>query len=212
MCPTCDGSGQTQRNQGGFAFADPCVTCKGRGLYVDDPCPTCHGSGRGLSTRTVQARIPAGVKNGSRIRLKGKGAPGENGGPSGDLFVDVSISPHPVFDRKADNVTVTVPVTFAEAALGGEIGVPTPRGGSVTLKIPAGTSSGRTFRVRGKGIRRKDGTNGDLLVSVEVAVPQKLSSEAREALQQYAEQTLDHDPRKDLFAMAEGASGSRTTS
>jgi molecular chaperone DnaJ len=211
MCPTCGGSGQTQRNQGGFAFADPCVTCKGRGLYVDDPCPSCRGSGRGLSTRTVQARIPAGVKNGSRIRLKGKGAPGENGGPHGDLFVDVSITPHPVFDRKGDNVVVTVPVTFTEAALGGDIAVPTPRGGSVTVKIPAGTSNGRTFRVRGKGIRRKDGTNGDLLVSVEVAVPQKLSSEARDALQQYAERTTDHDPRKDLFAMAEGASGSRAT-
>jgi molecular chaperone DnaJ len=210
MCPTCDGSGQTQRNAGGFAFADPCITCKGRGLYVDDPCPSCRGSGRGLSTRTVQARIPAGVKNGSRIRLKGKGATGENGGPAGDLFVDVTVSPHPVFDRKADNITVTVPVTFGEAALGGEIPVPVPRGGSVTLKIPAGTSSGRTFRVRGKGIRRKDGTMGDLLAMVEVAVPQKLSSEARDALQQYADCTEDHDPRRDLFAMAADAAVRRS--
>jgi molecular chaperone DnaJ len=209
MCPTCGGSGQTQRNAGGFAFADPCITCKGRGLYVDDPCPVCHGSGRGLSTRTVQARIPAGVKNGSRIRLKGKGASGENGGPNGDLFVDVTVTPHPVFDRKGDNITVTVPVTFSEAALGGEIPIPTPRGGQVTLKIPAGTNNGRTFRVRGKGIRRKDGTQGDLLASVEVAVPQKLSSEAREALQQYAEQTDSHDPRKDLFALAAEANGRR---
>jgi molecular chaperone DnaJ len=210
MCPTCDGSGQTQRNAGGFAFADPCITCKGRGLYVDDPCPQCRGSGRGLSTRTVQARIPAGVKNGSRIRLKGKGATGENGGPAGDLFVDVTVSPHPVFDRRADNITVTVPVTFGEAALGGEIPVPIPRGGSVTLKIPAGTSSGRTFRVRGKGIRRKDGTMGDLLAMVEVAVPQKLSSAARDALQQYADCTEDHDPRKDLFAMAADAAVRRS--
>lgn len=204
MCPTCNGSGQTARNAGGFAFADPCVTCKGRGLFVDDPCLSCRGSGRGLSTRTVQARIPAGVKNGARIRLKGKGAAGERGGPSGDLLVDVTIGAHPVFDRKGDNVTVTVPVTFVEAALGGEVSVPTPRGGSVKLKIPPGTSNGRTFRVRGKGIRRKDGTNGDLLASVEVTVPQKLSAEARDALQAYADQTADHDPRKDLFAMAEG--------
>ena len=109
-----------------------------------------------------------------------------------------------MFDRKGDNVTVTVPVTFAEAALGGEIAVPTPRGGSVTLKVPAGTANGRTFRVRGKGIRRKDGTNGDLLATVEVTVPQNLSSEARDVLRQYAEQTADHDPRKDLFALAEG--------
>jgi molecular chaperone DnaJ len=212
MCPTCDGSGQTQRNAGGFAFADPCVTCKGRGLYVDDPCPSCRGSGRGLSTRTVQARIPAGVKNGSRIKLKGKGGAGEHGGPNGDLFVDVTVTPHPVFDRKADNITVTVPVTFTEAALGGDIPVPTPRGGSVTVKIPAGTTTGRTFRVRGKGIRRKDGTQGDLLASVEVAVPQKLSSEAREALEQYAQQTEDHDPRKDLFTMAAEAAGKRGAS
>ena len=138
MCPTCDGSGQTARNAGGFAFADPCVTCRGRGLFVDDPCATCHGSGRGLSSRTVQARIPAGVRNGARIRLKGKGGTGEKGGPNGDLLVDVTIAPHPVFDRKGDHVTVTVPVTFTEAALGGEVSVPTPRGGSVTLKHPGG--------------------------------------------------------------------------
>ena len=212
MCPTCDGSGQTARNAGGFAFADPCVTCRGRGLFVDDPCPTCHGSGRGLSSRTVQARIPAGVRNGARIRLKGKGGSGEKGGPNGDLLVDVTIAPHPVFDRKGDHVTVTVPVTFTEAALGGEVSVPTPRGGSVTLKLPAGTANGRTFRVRGKGMRRKDGTNGDLLATVEVTVPQNLSSSAREALQQYADQTTEHDPRKDLFALAEGASGSRSAS
>ena len=205
MCPTCDGSGQTSRNAGGFAFAEPCVTCRGRGLFVDDPCPSCHGSGRGLSSRTVQARIPAGVKNGARIRLKGKGGKGERGGPSGDLLVDITVSSHPVFDRKGDNITVTVPVTFTEAALGGEISVPTPRGGSVTLKVPAGTSNGRTMRVRGKGMRRKDGTNGDLLVTLDVSVPQNLSSDAREALEAYAAQTLDHDPRKDLFALVEGS-------
>jgi molecular chaperone DnaJ len=204
VCPTCDGSGQTARNAGGFALADPCVTCRGRGLFVDDPCATCHGSGRGLSTRTVQARIPAGVRNGARIRLKGKGGAGERGGPAGDLLVDVTIAAHPVFDRKGDNVTVTVPVTFTEAALGGEVSVPTPRGGSVTLKLPAGTANGRTFRIRGKGIRRKDGTNGDLLATVEVTVPQNLTHEAREALKAYADRTADHDPRKDLFAMAEG--------
>ena len=211
MCPTCDGSGQTSRNAGGFAFADPCVTCRGRGLFVDDPCPSCHGSGRGLSSRTVQARIPAGVRNGARIRLKGKGGSGERGGPNGDLLVDVTIAAHPVFDRKGDNVTVTVPITFSEAALGADVSVPTPRGGSVKVKLPSGTSNGRTFRVRGKGIRRKDGTNGDLLATVEVTVPQNLSSEARDALQGYADQTADHDPRKDLFALAEGAAGSRGT-
>jgi molecular chaperone DnaJ len=160
-----------------------------------------------LSSRTVQARIPAGVKNGAKIRLKGKGGKGERGGPNGDLLVDITVSSHPVFDRKGDNITVTVPVTFTEAALGGEISVPIPRGGSVKLKLPAGTSNGRTMRVKGKGMKRRDGTNGDLLVTIEVAVPQNLSSDAREALQAYAEHTSDHDPRKDLFALVGGRPG-----
>ena len=206
MCPTCDGSGQTARNAGGFAFAEPCPTCKGRGLYVEDPCPGCRGSGRGVSTRTVQARIPAGVKDGSRIRLKGKGAPGERGGPAGDLFVKVTVTSHPVFGRKGENITVDVPVTFAEAALGADISVPTPRGEAVKVRIPAGTANGRTFRVRGKGVRGKDGKNGDVLATVHVAVPQNMSSEAREALEKFAEATAAEDPRKDLFTMSGGAS------
>ena len=201
MCTTCQGSGQTARNAGGFAFAEPCPTCRGRGLLIDDPCGSCAGTGRGLSTRTVQARIPAGVKNGARIRLKGKGAPGDRGGPAGDLYVEVQVADHPVFGRKGDNLTVTVPITFAEAALGGEIAVPIPRGGSVTLKIPAGTANGRTFRIRGKGLKKKDGSQGDVLATVEVAVPQHLSKEAKEALAAYAEHTADHDPRKDLRSM-----------
>ena len=207
VCPTCDGTGQTSRNAGGFAFAEPCPSCRGRGLFVDDPCASCRGSGRGTSARTVQARIPAGVKDGSKIRLKGKGAPGERGGPNGDLFVTVHVNEHPVFGRKNNNVTITVPVTFGEAALGAQIAVPTPRGGSVTVKIPAGTSNGRTFRVRGKGIRGKDGKNGDLLATVEVAVPQNMSDQAREALQAYADLTGEEDPRKDLTAMAGDSHG-----
>lgn len=202
VCPNCQGSGQVARNAGGFAFAEPCAACSGRGLIVDDPCTSCRGSGRGTSTRTVQARIPAGVKDGSRIRLKGKGAPGEQGGPAGDLFVVVHVTPHPVFARKGENIQVTVPVTFAEAALGSEVSVPVPRGGTVKVKIPAGTANGRTMRVKGKGIRRKDGTNGDVLVTVEVAVPQKLTAEAKEALEAFATATSDHDPRKDLHALA----------
>ena len=137
----------------------------------DEPCPTCHGSGRGMSARSIQARIPAGVKDGQRIRLRGKGATGENGGPPGDLYVVVKVSPHRLFGRKADNLTLDVPVSFDEAALGAEIKVPTLSGAPVTLKIPAGTPNGRTFRVRGKGARKADGTIGDLLVTVEVQVP-----------------------------------------
>ena len=202
VCPACEGAGQTARNAGGFAFAEPCTVCRGRGVFIDEPCTVCRGSGRGLSTRTVQARIPAGVKDGARIRLKGKGAPGERGGPHGDLFVVVHITGHPVFVRKGDNITLTVPVTFAEAALGGQISVPVPRGGSVTLRVPAGTTTGRTFRVRDKGILRGDGTHGDVLVMVEVAVPQQLSDEATQALRTYAEKTSDHDPRQDLYTLA----------
>ena len=202
VCPTCEGTGQTSRNAGGFAFAEPCTTCAGRGLIVDDPCPSCRGSGRGVSTRTVQARIPAGVKDGARIRLKGKGAPGERGGPNGDLYVGVHVTAHPVFGRKGDNLTVTVPITFTEAARGGQVVVPTPGGGTVTLKLPAGTTNGRTFRVRGKGVARKDGTKGDLLASVEVHVPSGLSDDAREALEKYAAATQELDPRRELLEKA----------
>ena len=202
VCPNCHGSGQVARNAGGFAFAEPCTACRGRGQVIDDPCPTCHGSGQGTRSRTVQVRIPAGVKDGARIRVAGKGGPGDRGGPSGDLFVQVHVTPHPVFTRKADNLALTVPVTFAEAALGANVTVPTPRDGTVTLKVPPGTTSGRTFRVKGKGITRKDGSRGDLMVTVEVAVPQKLSAEAKAALEAYAQSTADHDPRHELMNLA----------
>ncbi len=205
VCPTCSGAGQVNRNAGGFAFPEPCRACRGRGLVVDDPCPTCAGSGRAPSTRTVQARIPAGVRNGSRIRLRGKGAPGEFGGEPGDLLVSVVVTPHPVFGRDGDNLTITVPVTFTEAALGADIAVPLPKGGTVKLRLAEGTQSGRVMRVRGKGVRRKDGTHGDLLVTVEVAVPSRLSKEAREALSAYAEATAGQDPRADLVARARSA-------
>jgi molecular chaperone DnaJ len=206
VCPTCGGSGQTSRNAGGFAFAEPCRDCRGRGLVVDDPCPVCHGSGRALSTRTVNARIPAGVKDGQRIRLKGKGAPGERGGPAGDLYIVVHVQPHKVFGRRDDNLTLTLPVTFPEAALGAQVSVPTLGGPPVTLKIPAGTADGRTFRVKGKGVGRRDGTRGDLLVTVQVAVPQKLDGKARELLQAYREATAQDDPRAGI-AQAAGSNG-----
>jgi len=201
-CPNCHGSGQVARNAGGFAFAEPCTACRGRGIFIDEPCATCHGSGRGVKSRTVQVRIPAGVKDGARIRIAGKGSPGDRGGSPGDLFVNVHVSTHDLFTRKGDNVAFTVPVTFSEAVLGANITVPTPRDGNVTLRIPAGTTTGRTFRVKGKGIRRKDGSQGDVLVTVEVAVPQKLSDEARTALETYAGLTAEHDPRRDLMTLA----------
>jgi molecular chaperone DnaJ len=202
VCPECSGTGQTSRNQGGFAFSEPCRECKGRGLVVDEPCPTCSGSGRAASTRTLQARIPSGVKDGQRIRLKGKGAPGERGGPAGDLYVLVHVKPHPIFGRDGDNLTVTVPVTFPEAVLGADIKIPVLGGMPVTVKLPAGSANGRTMRVRGKGAPVRDGGRGDLLVTFEVAVPVNLNDEAKAALEGFRTATADHDVRADLLRQA----------
>jgi molecular chaperone DnaJ len=205
VCPTCEGTGQSSRNLGNFAFSEPCQTCRGRGLVVEDPCPSCNGSGHATSTRTIQARIPAGVADGQRIKLRGKGAPGERGGPAGDLYVRVHVTPHPVFGRSGGNLTVTVPVTVPEAALGSEIKVPSHRGVPVTVRIPAGTPNGRTFRVRGKGVRRPDGTYGDLLVTVEVMVPKNVSTKGRQALEDLREATAGEDPREELLLRAKEA-------
>ncbi|MFI6792360.1 molecular chaperone DnaJ [Nonomuraea sp. NPDC050383] len=202
VCPTCEGTGAASRNLGNFAFSEPCRDCKGRGLLVDDPCPVCDGSGRARSTRTIQARIPAGVADGQRVRLKGKGAPGENAGPAGDLYILTHVKPHAVFGRSGDNLTITVPVTFTEAALGAEIKVPILKGMPVTLRIPPGTPNGRTFRVRGRGAARKDGTKGDLLATVEVVVPQSLDDKSRELLTEFGTATAGDDPRADLIQRA----------
>jgi molecular chaperone DnaJ len=205
VCPACSGTGQSSRNLGTFGISEPCRECRGRGLVVDDPCPTCSGSGRAMSSRTIQTRIPAGVANGQRIKIAGKGAPGERGGPPGDLYVRVQVKPHPVFGRSGDNLTVTVPVTFAELALGAEVKVPAPRGGQVTVRIPAGTPNGRTFRITGKGVRRKDGTYGSLLVTVDVVVPQNLNGKARNAIEELREATAGPDPREELLERAKEA-------
>jgi molecular chaperone DnaJ len=208
VCPTCHGSGMQATSQGGvFAMTEPCRDCRGRGLLVDDPCPVCHGSGRGTSTRTIQARIPAGVKSGQKIRLRGKGAPGERGGPNGDLYVIVHVHRHPVFGRKGDNLTVTVPVRFDEAALGADIRVPTLRGGPVTVKIPAGTPNGRTFRVKGRGAPGRDGIKGDLLVTVEVETPAELNEAAKTAIEALREASRGHDPRAALLQHGGSADG-----
>jgi molecular chaperone DnaJ len=197
VCPTCGGAGMVVNNMGGgFAMNETCPECHGHQVVYDDACPTCHGSGRGRSSRTIQARIPVGVKDGQRIRLKGKGAPGEAGGPAGDLFVTVRVAAHEIFGRKGDNLTLTAPVTFDEAALGAEIRVPTLGGAPVTLRIAPGTPNGRVLRVRGRGVPGK----GDLLVTVEVQVPTDLDEAAREALLAYRQATAGTDPRAALFA------------
>jgi molecular chaperone DnaJ len=200
VCPDCDGVGMRVASVGGaFTMNETCPTCHGRGLVVDDPCPTCHGSGRGMSNRTISARIPAGVKDGQRIRLRGKGANGERGGPAGDLYVNVKVASHPLFGRKGDNLTLTVPVSFAEAALGADIKVPTLGGAPVTLKIPPGTPNGRSFRVRGRGVQRKDGHTGDLLVTVEVHVPAHLDEKSRAAVEALRDAAGASDLRANLF-------------
>ena len=200
VCPQCEGAGSVVASAGGaFAINETCPTCGGRQLVYDEACPTCHGSGRGTSARTIQARIPAGVKDGQRIRLRGKGAPGENGGPAGDLYVTVKVSPHRIFARSGDNLTLDVPVSFDEAALGAEIKIPTLGGAPVTLRIPAGTPNGRTFRVRGKGAPKADGSKGDLLATVQVQVPAVLDAKAREAVEAYREAMAGKPLRAGLF-------------
>lgn len=200
VCPTCEGSGmQTSTSGGVFAVSEPCTDCRGRGLIVDEACPACHGSGRGKSSKTMQVRIPAGVTDAQKIRIKGRGGSGENGGAAGDLYVVVHVKPHRVFGRSGDNLTLTAPVAFTEASLGAEIQVPTLGGPAVTLRIPAGTPNNRTFRVRGKGVPRKDGTRGDLLVTVDVQVPSELNDDAKRALKEFSEAVGMGNPRAKLF-------------
>lgn len=194
-CPTCAGSGYNTRNQGGFGFSEPCRDCRGTGRILDTPCHECHGSGQSTQERTLTVRIPAGVGDRQRIKLKGKGAAGERGATPGDLFVVVHVTPHPVLSRKGNDITVTVPISYPEAVLGAEVAVPT-LDGSVTLRIPAGTSSGRTFRVKGRGVPARLGP-GDLLATVTVDVPKRLSDKAKAAVEALQAE-LDTDPRAHL--------------
>ena len=185
-CVHCAGRGVLDDNQGMFSFSQPCPTCNGAGQVITDPCTTCRGTGVEKRNREVKVRIPAGVADGQRIRLKGRGAAGRNGGPFGDLYVIVHVAPDAVFGRDGRNLTVTVPISFTEAALGTKLTVPTLDDKPVTLKIPAGTPSGKVFRVKGRGVATGKAT-GDLLVTVQVAVPSKLTKEEREALESLAD-------------------------
>jgi molecular chaperone DnaJ len=196
VCTQCHGRGVIDDNQGPFSFSRACPRCSGRGTIVESPCPTCRGTGVERRPREVKVRIPAGVDDDQRIRLKGRGGAGRNGGPPGDLYVVVHVGPHEVFKRRGRDLLLTVPVTYPEATLGAEIKVPTLDGGPVTLKVPAGTRSGRTFRVKGRGVPVSKGA-GDLLVTTEVAVPTKLSPEQRDLVQALAEAT-DESPRTHL--------------
>ena len=199
-CGTCEGTGFVVASVGGaFSMNDTCPTCAGRQLVYDAACPTCHGHGTGRNSRTIQAKIPAGVKDGQRIRLRGKGGAGDNGGPAGDLYVSVKVGGHRIFGRKGEHLTIDVPVSFPELALGAEIKIPTLAGSPVTLRIPAGTPDGRTFRIRGKGSPTKDGAHGDLLATVKVQVPANVEGAAKIALETYAKATEDQPLRANLF-------------
>jgi molecular chaperone DnaJ len=195
-CSACGGRGVVDDNQGMFSFSSPCRVCGGQGSRIEDPCPTCRGSGVEARPREVKTRIPAGVKDGQTIRLKGRGGPGRNGGPAGDLLVELKVTPHPLFGRSGDNLTVSVPITVAEAALGGDIDVPTLDGDPVTLRLKAGTQTASRHRVRGKGIETPKRT-GDLIVTVDVQIPTDLTEAQREAIEQLASATTVN-PRSSL--------------
>ena len=194
ICSGCGGRGVRDENQGLFSFSQPCRDCKGTGMRIETPCKDCRGSGIVHRPRAIKVRIPPGVLDGQRIRVKGRGAVGANGGPAGDLFVIVRVGGHHLFGRKGKDLTLTVPVTYAEAALGATVTVPT-LDAPVTLRIPAGTPTGKTFRVRGRGAPVAGGF-GDLLVTVEVAVPSKLTDTEREVVEQLGD--LTESPRKHL--------------
>lgn len=204
VCASCGGAGLVNRSQGAFAFSEPCRECRGKGTVVTDPCPDCGGEGVSTRTRTLTVRIPAGVEDDQRIRLAGQGEPGSHGAQAGDLYVRVHVTPHPVFGRNGDDLTLKVPVTFPELALGTTLTVPT-LDSTVTLRVAPGTASGRVLRVRGKGVQRRDGRVGDLLVTLQVSVPATMDEAAKAALESYAAATADHDPRPDLTALVEKA-------
>lgn len=183
-CPTCHGNGQVQMRQGFFAVQQTCPTCSGKGKIIADPCRACHGQGRVEKTKTLSVKVPAGVDTGDRIRLSGEGEAGENGAPAGDLYVQVHVKDHPIFQRDGNNLYCEVPLSFTRAALGGDIEVPT-LDGKVKLKITPETQTGRMFRLRGKGVKSvRSGSVGDLMCKVEIETPVNLTSRQKELLQE----------------------------
>jgi len=199
-CDTCGGNGQVRISQGFFAVQQTCPRCKGRGTIVRDPCPKCSGQGRVRSSRRLSVKVPAGVDTGDRIRLAGEGEAGRNGGPTGDLYVEVVVREHPIFERDGAHLSCEVPVSFVTAALGGSVEVPT-LDGKGTIKVPAGTQSGRVFRLREKGVRPvRGGATGDLFCRVMVETPVELTGEQKELLRKFdqslAEDGKRHNPRE----------------
>jgi molecular chaperone DnaJ len=196
VCPQCGGSGEILVDQGPFSFSQVCPQCAGRGTIIKEPCPQCGGRGVERRRRDVKVRIPPGVDDGQRIRVAGRGAAGANGGPPGDLYVVVHVRPHPIFGRQGKNLTVRVPITFTEAALGTQVKVPT-LDNPVTVKVPAGTASGKTVKVRGRGIDTGSGKPGDLLVTFDVVVPKKIDGAAKKAIEDLGN-VFTENPREHL--------------
>jgi molecular chaperone DnaJ len=184
-CKTCGGAGQVRMAQGFFSIQQTCPNCGGTGSTIDKPCRDCQGRGRVRKTKTLSVKVPPGVDNGDRIRLSREGEAGRNGGPPGDLYVDITVQAHPIFTREGQNLSCEVPVSFAAAALGGSVDVPT-LDGNVVLKIPAETQSGGLFRLRGKGVRSvRDSGIGDLFCRVQVETPVNLTSEQKDKLRSF---------------------------
>ncbi|UGA55436.1 molecular chaperone DnaJ [Vibrio sp. VB16] len=203
-CATCHGHGQVQMRQGFFAVQQTCPTCNGKGKTIKDPCNSCHGQGRKQKTKTLNVKIPAGVDTGDRIRLSGEGEAGEQGAPTGDLYVQVHVREHNIFEREGNNLYCEVPVSFAQAALGGEVEVPT-LDGRVNLKVPEETQTDRLFRMRGKGVKGvRGGGIGDLIVKLVIETPVKLSSRQKELLKEFEETCAGdaankHKPKSEGF-------------
>ena len=196
-CPQCNGTGTTSDSHGLFALSQPCPRCRGNGVVIETPCAACHGSGRERSSRRYAVKIPAGAKQGTRVRLKGKGESGRNGGPPGDLYVVVDVDPSPLYERRGADLVLDLPVTYPEAVLGATVEIPTPEG-PVALKVPAGTNTGKLLRVKGRGAPKlRGGGKGDLLARVKVTVPQKLTKPEKDALEGY-DRVLRERPREQL--------------
>jgi molecular chaperone DnaJ len=201
ICPRCNGRGVEIEGQGMFSISQPCSLCGGRGTVIDDPCPTCHGAGRTQQNKRYRVKVPAGVREGSRIRLAGKGEPGMGGGPAGDLFVVTHVAPSPVFKRKGDNVEIDVPITIVEAVTGGTVEVPTLNG-TKKIRVPAGTQDGSVQRLRGEGPPKLSGKGrGDIHYRFRIEIPKSLTKEQKQAIEELSK-VMNGNPRADLLSRA----------